>query len=636
METNIKIISGKYYKNMRLKSIDSDTIELQFQYDPYIISEVKQLESARWNPDKKVWTIRKSQHNAFVLQYLSGQNPYYQWEQPLIEYNSNRKLYSHQLDMVRRGITYKQELLACDMGTGKSLAAIEIMEYFGYKDSLWIGPKSALQAAELEFMKWGLKIWPKLMSYDELKKYILNKNTFEAPQLIIFDEIQKCRNSTTQRAISAQFIADKMREKYKKDSVIIGMSGTPAPFAPSDWFSLAKIIRPGFLKEGNIYKFKQRLGLIQQKESNVGGVYPELITWWDDENKCKICGKYKDDIFHIMSDHDWEPSINEVKLLYERLKGLTVIHRKKDCLKELPDKIFRVIKCEPSESILRAAKLILANAKNVITANILLRELSDGFQYKEIEIGYETCKGCKGKKNIISPILVEWGCSNCGIKGDGEFINCPKCESTLQEEHKIYEQKEIDCPYCDGSGEVPKTERQAIQILECPKDQLLINSLDEHEEIGRCVVYAGFTGSVDRCVDICKKQKWNTIRVDGRGWEASWSNDIKPINMLQEFQKIDNKSSLEKIIIVGQPESAGIGLNLTASPTVNYFSNSFKPEARDQSMDRIHRPGMDLCKGATINDFIHLPSDLKVLETLKMRKNLQDMSLGDFQDCYEK
>lgn len=633
MKTTIKLISGKYFKPVTLESLDNENIKVTFGFDKNIIAEIKQLEGARWNPEKHYWTIKKTQHNSFALSYLSGQNPYQQWEKQLIEYESKRELRSYQLDGVRRGITYKQELFAWEMGTGKSLAAIEIMEYFGYKDAIWVGPKSALQAAELELMKWNSKIWPRFFSYDSIKKYV--QNDFEVPHLIIFDEIQKCRNPTTQRAISAQFIADKMREKYKKDSIIIGMSGTPAPFAPTDWWSLIRIIRPGWLKEGNRYKFQQRLGLVVQKESPVGGVYPELVVWWDDEQKCKICGSYKDDIVHsIDMSHEWVPSVNEVKFLYERLKGITVIQRKKDCLKELPDKIFRIIKCEPSESILRAAKLILANAKSVITANILLRELSDGFQYKEIEIGLEICKGCKGKKSIISPILIEWKCSNCDIIGDGEFINCPKCENPLQEENKIYEQKEIDCPYCEGSGETLKTERQAVQILDCPKDQLLIDSLDEHEEIGRCVVYAGFTGSVDRCVDICKKQKWNVIRIDGRGWQASWTNDIKPINMLQEFQRI-GRIGLEKIIIVGQPESAGIGLNLTASPTANYFSNSFKPEARDQSCDRIHRIGMDLCKGATINDFIHLPSDLKVLETLKMRKRLQDMSLGAFQECYK-
>jgi hypothetical protein len=49
-----------------------------------------------------------------------------------------------------------------------------------------------------------------------------------------------------------------------------------------------------------------------------------------------------------------------------------------------------------------------------------------------------------------------------------------------------------------------------------------------------------------------------------------------------------------------------------------------------QSEDRIHRPGMDVNRGATIIDIFHLPSDQKVLENLRKKRDLQAMSLGDF------
>ena len=630
MKTILKVASGKYYKNLTLETIDNENIKVTFPYDPYLVSEVKSLEGAKWNPESKYWTIKKTQHNSFALQYLSGRNPYAQWEQPLIPYESKRKLYNHQHHMVQCGITYKICLLACEQGTGKTLAAIEIMEYFGYRDALWIGPKSALEAAKLEFLKWSSKIWPIMMSYDQLKKHV--SNSFDIPHLVVFDEFQKARNPTTQRAIACQFLTDKMREKYKNDAVILGASGTPAPQDPSNWFSV-RVLRPGFLKEANIHKFKQRLGLIQQKESISGGVYPELITWWDDENKCKICGKYQDDIIH-MDDHPWEKSINEVTNLYERLKGLVVIHLKKDCLKELPDKIFRIIRCETDESTIRAAKLILASAKNVVTANMLLRELSDGFQYKNVEIGTEVCKACYGKI-ISAPVLKEWKCKECGIEGEGEFINCPKCNNPLSEDNKTYEERVIDCPYCEGTGEVPKEERQAIQVPNSPKEKVLVDLLDEYEEADRVVIGAGFTGSIDKCVDICLKLKWNVIRVDGRGWKASWDEGIKPTYMLQEFQRIGKKQTLPKIAYVAQPESGGLGLTLTQSPVCINYSNSFKFEARVQFIDRIHRIGMDVNKGATIIDLINLETDMKVLQALERKQRLQSLSLGEFQECFK-
>jgi hypothetical protein len=46
-------------------------------------------------------------------------------------------------------------------------------------------------------------------------------------------------------------------------------------------------------------------------------------------------------------------------------------------------------------------------------------------------------------------------------------------------------------------------------------------------------------------------------------------------------------------------------------------------------MERIHRPGMDLAKGATIVDIIHLPSDERVLQVLKENRQLEKMTLGE-------
>lgn len=75
-----------------------------------------------------------------------------------------------------------------------------------------------------------------------------------------------------------------------------------------------------------------------------------------------------------------------------------------------------------------------------------------------------------------------------------------------------------------------------------------------------------------------------------------------------------------------------MGLTLTASPSIVYFSNDFNAESRIQSEDRIHRPGMDVNRGATIYDLIHLPTDRTVLENLKAKRVLQDMTLGALND----
>lgn len=65
---------------------------------------------------------------------------------------------------------------------------------------------------------------------------------------------------------------------------------------------------------------------------------------------------------------------------------------------------------------------------------------------------------------------------------------------------------------------------------------------------------------------------------------------------------------------------------------VVYWSNSFKPEFRIQSEDRIHRKGMDENLGCEIVDLIHLPTDARVLEVIQANRKLELMTLGEFKD----
>ena len=60
-----------------------------------------------------------------------------------------------------------------------------------------------------------------------------------------------------------------------------------------------------------------------------------------------------------------------------------------------------------------------------------------------------------------------------------------------------------------------------------------------------------------------------------------------------------------------------------------YWSNSWKPEYRVQSEDRIHRKGMDMNLGCTIVDLIHLPNDERVLNVIRDNRRLELMSMGE-------
>jgi hypothetical protein len=86
---------------------------------------------------------------------------------------------------------------------------------------------------------------------------------------------------------------------------------------------------------------------------------------------------------------------------------------------------------------------------------------------------------------------------------------------------------------------------------------------------------------------------------------------------------------------VGHPQAGGMALTLTSSPTELFYSNCFNGEARMQAEDRFHRMGMDTNRGATIKDLIHLPTDKLVLDNLKLKKKLQNISMGELENAFK-
>jgi hypothetical protein len=299
------------------------------------------------------------------------------------------------------------------------------------------------------------------------------------------------------------------------------------------------------------------------------------------------------------------------------MQGLVDIKFKADCL-DLPPKIYRIIRCKPTPSMQRAAKLIVSRAPTTIQGLTWLRELSDGFQYEDVADGKIICARCDGRK-IVSDFVPKVEFENGTIPYTDEDMTLTHEEY----QHKYFDYKEMDCPRCQGTGEEDKIVRTVVEV-ECPKVDVLKDLLDEHSDIGRFVCYGGFTGTVDRIVKIAQAEKWGVIRVDGRGWHTTDSEGqpltLDPLTLFQE-KLID----FPRMVFIGQAGAAGLGLTLTASPSIFYYSNDFNGESRAQSEDRIYRIGS---RGANIIDCFHLASDEMVYDNLKKKRKLQDMSLG--------
>ena len=634
---------------------------LDYNYNADLTKEFKTIFAGMtWHgyktPPIKKWSIAYDDHNLFQIRHLSGLKPYQYYDDTIKTIESNayslettRPLKQHQKDLTHHIIKVKRGIWAAEMGLGKSLAAIEAFEQIKPNKVFWISINSALLSVRLEYSKWKATVPVNFMTYDSLKKYLKEQvipiNDWIPPQFIMLDESQNVKTSTTQRTQAAIYLVNRAAEFWGDDLYVLLMTGTPAPKSPIDWYSQCEIACPGFLKEGSIYAFKDRLAIIEKKENTVtGGIYPELLAWRDSEDKCDICGKLKDDDCHpkdafdqqvskSKNKHIFAASINEVEGLYKRMKGLVVVKTKKDCL-TLPDKIYEKRYCKPSVMITNVMKSILQRSDSVIKGLMLCRELSDGFQYTQEETGTQTCEVCIGTKTYRQQTY-------CGPIKTKEFIE----EIGLSEELKLtpsgpedviidvvkypqyFEVSETICPGCNGKGVTP-TYSRAVKDMKTSKDKALEDILEEYDDYGRLVVYCGFTASVDKCVEIIGAKGWQVIRVDGRGWDSSINGDKKhtALELIDAFQT--RQSDYPKLALVGHPGSSSTGLTLTASNVIVYYSNTFNAEDRQQSEDRIHRLGMDENRGAKIIDLIHLPTDQYVLDNLLKKKKLQEMSTG--------
>lgn len=599
-------------------------IFVKFPFNRTLLNEIKAMKGAKWHgfedPPCKVWSIEDCPRNQFQLDYLQKKNPYARYDSTLQSFDTDRPLMKQQVTMVSFGLTRHYCIWACEMGTGKTLSAIVLMELLKLQnhEAWYVGPKGGVRAVNLELDKWQSRVWPRMFTYNWLVTHMRSYNG-GAPRLVIFDESSKIKTPTSQRSQAALHLADSIRREHGDNGYVILMTGTPAPKSPVDWWHQAEVACPGFLKEGQVNKFKTRLCVIEERQSITGGVYPHFITWLDDSRKCAICGQLDSHERHwVDGDHGFVASVNEVERLYKRLNGLALVLFKKDCL-DLPEKQYKIIRVKATPSIIRAAKLIAKTSRRAIEALTLCRELSDGFQYTEEAVGEEECSVCHGAGEAI-------------VKIPKEDIDITQ---PLNINSDAFIDKKMICDGCGGAGTIKKFAR-STDVISSPKDDVLLEIMDEHEEIGRLIVWGGFTATIDRLTDMATKNGWAVLRIDGRGYyglgpdgKTLNANDLLIAMDASHPRRKELEEEYTKLCVVGNAKAGGYALTLTASPTEVFYSNSFDGEARMQAEERFHRIGMDTNRGAMIIDLILLPTDQLVLDNLKKKRRLQDLTMGE-------
>ena len=289
MKYKVTFILGRVKKQVTYEEV-KDRIFLSFAYNKRLLQVIKtDFTKARWHPDVKKWSILNCEHNWFQIAYYCGINPYKEYDEPLGPLDSLREQltpYAHQEEMARHIIYRKRAIIAGEMGVGKTLAAIIAIELANIRPCWWVGPKSAITSVQLEFKKWGCKYNPQFITYASLTRF-LNDYEGPAPKGVFYDESQYIKNSKSQRSKAAAHLAKAVREEH--DGYVVAMTGTPSPNKPDDWYNQCETVCPGYIKEGDDYKFKHRLAKVEQVTMD-GNTFPKLVTWWDNTEKCAECG----------------------------------------------------------------------------------------------------------------------------------------------------------------------------------------------------------------------------------------------------------------------------------------------------------------------------------------------------------
>lgn len=165
------------------------------------------------------------------------------------------------------------------------------------------------------------------------------------------------------------------------------------------------------------------------------------------------------------------------------------------------------------------------------------------------------------------------------------------------------------------SGFVVDVGHNAVNFTDNPKLDALEDILEETE--GKVIIWARFQQDVKNILAICGKLEMEAVSVWGEIPEQERSINVR------KFQE-DEKTR----VIVGTPQTGGLGINLTAASTVIYYSNSYSLQDRLQSEDRTHRAGQ-INKVTYIDILCKNTIDIGIRKILKEKKNIADIVTRD-------
>ena len=165
------------------------------------------------------------------------------------------------------------------------------------------------------------------------------------------------------------------------------------------------------------------------------------------------------------------------------------------------------------------------------------------------------------------------------------------------------------------SGHTKTDEGKLVEI----KDNRLTELMDCLEDTsGKVIIWSRFRYDIERIQKALVKEYGPPSTVTYYGDTA----DEERSEAIERFQNGDAQ------FFVGNPQTGGYGITLTAAETVIYFANSFDLAVRMQSEDRCHRIGQD--KHVTYIDLIAEKTiDDKIVKSLRNKMDIASVVMGE-------
>ena len=163
-----------------------------------------------------------------------------------------------------------------------------------------------------------------------------------------------------------------------------------------------------------------------------------------------------------------------------------------------------------------------------------------------------------------------------------------------------------------------KSDDGKIQELKNNRLEELMSILEETE--GKAIIWANYIYDIERIAEAIKKEYGDDSVVQYYG---AINTDERQKN-IERFQ--DPRSPFR--FFIGNPQTGGYGITLTAANTVIYYSNGYDLEKRLQSEDRAHRIGQK--KSVTYIDLIAEKTvDEKIVKALRKKIDIASQIMGE-------